>query len=133
MLIRAARERGIDKIYVQHPNHGGVVMSMDTMKEMVRAGALIEIVLSGVGLTGGGPAVVDSVNPVTDYGPQKLADIRELGPENIVITSDLGQPDRVDYARSFQMALAALADAGFTQDEIDLMTKRNPARFLGLD
>jgi predicted metal-dependent phosphotriesterase family hydrolase len=30
------------------------------------------------------------------------------------------------------MALAALAKAGFTQAEIDLMTKENPARFLGL-
>jgi hypothetical protein len=133
MLIRAAREAGVDKIYVQHPNHGGVRMSMETMKEMVRAGALIEIVLSGVGLTGGGPAEVDLENPVIDFGEQKLADMRELGPENIVLTSDLGQPGRVDYARSFQMALVALAEAGFTQAEIDVMTKQNPARFLGLD
>jgi hypothetical protein len=133
MLIRAAREAGVDKIYVQHPNHGGVVMSMETMKEMVSMGAMIEIVLSGVGLAGGGPAVVDLENPVMDYGPQKLADIRELGPENIVLTSDLGQPGRVDYARSFEMALVVLAEAGFSQDEIDVMTKINPARFLGLD
>ena len=133
MLVRAAREAGVDKIYVQHPNHGGVVMSMDTMKEMIRAGALIEIVLSGVGLTGGGPAEVDLENPVTDFGPQKLADMRELGPENVVLTTDLGQPGRVDYARSFQMALAVLEEAGFSQAEIDVMTKRNPARFLGLD
>jgi hypothetical protein len=41
MLIRAAREAGIDKIYVQHPNHGSIVMSMYTMKEMVSMGALI--------------------------------------------------------------------------------------------
>jgi predicted metal-dependent phosphotriesterase family hydrolase len=31
------------------------------------------------------------------------------------------------------MALTVLAKAGFTQAEIDLMTKRNPARFLGLE
>ena len=133
MLVRAARAAGVDKIYVQHPNHGGVVMSMETMKQMIREGAFIEIVLSGVGLTGGNADAVDLVNPVIDYGPQKLADMRELGPENIVLTSDLGQPGRVDYARSFQMALAVLADAGFTQEEIDLMTRVNPARFLGLD
>jgi hypothetical protein len=133
MIIRAAREAGVDKIYVQHPNHGGVVMSMDTMREVIEAGAMIEIVLSGVGLDGGGPADVDLENPVMDYGPQKLADMRELGPENIVLTSDLGQPGRVDYARSFQMALRVLEDAGFSQDEIDVMTRENPARFLGLD
>lgn len=133
LLIRAAREAGIDKIYVQHPNHGSIVMSMATMKEMVRLGALIEIVLSGQGLTGGGPAVVDTENPVMDFGPQKLADIRELGPENVVLTSDLGQPGRVNHAVSFQMALAVLAAEGFSQAEIDMMTRHNPARFLGLE
>jgi hypothetical protein len=133
MLIRAAKAAGVNKIYVQHPNHGGLVMSMAQMKEAVGLGALIEIVLSGEGLTGGGPKVVNAENPVMDYGPQKIADIRALGPENVVVTSDLGQPGRVNHAESFRMALAVLAEAGFSQAEIDVMTKRNPARFLGLD
>ena len=133
ILIRAAREAGVEHIYVQHPNHSGMPVSMTMMKEMIRLGAFIEVVLSGDGLTGGGPAIVDLENPVIDFGPQKLADMRELGPENIVLTSDLGQPGRVDYARAFEMALEALAKAGFSQAEIDQMTKHNPARFLGLD
>jgi microsomal dipeptidase-like Zn-dependent dipeptidase len=136
MLIRAAKEAGVDRIYVQHPNHSGMAMSMSTMKEAVRLGALIEIVLSGEGLTGGpaggGPGVVNAENPVIDYGPQKIADIRALGPENVVLSSDLGQPGRVTHADAFQMALAVLAKAGFSQAEIDTMTKQNPARFLGL-
>jgi hypothetical protein len=132
MLIRAAKAAGVNNIYVQHPNHGGLVMSMAQMKEAVRLGALIEIVLSGEGLTGGKAAAVNAENPVMDYGPQKIADIRALGPENVVVTSDLGQPGRVNYAVAFQMALAVLAKAGFSQAEIDMMTKHNPARFLGL-
>src|SRR5579871_3246947 len=132
MVVRAAKEAGVNKIYVQHPNHGGIVMSMAQMKEAVRLGALIEIVLSGEGLTGGGPKVINAENPVMDYGPQKLADIRELGPANIVISTDLGQPGRVHYAQAFQMALAVLAKSGFSQNEIDMMTKQNPARLLGL-
>src|SRR5262245_46167256 len=132
MLIRAAKAAGVNKIYVQHPNHGGIVMSMAQMKEAVRLGALIEIVLSGEGLTGGGPKTVNAENPVMDYGPQKLADIRALGPANVVISTDLGQPGRVNYAQAFQMAIAVLAKSGFSQAEIDMMTKQNPARFLGL-
>jgi len=94
-------------------------------------------VLSGEGLTGGPSgrgvaAAVNAENPVTDYGPQKIADIRALGPANVVLTTDLGQPDRVNYAVAFQMALTVLAKEGFSQAEIDLMTKQNPARFLGL-
>ncbi len=132
MVIQAAKDAGVKKMYVQHPNHGGIVMSMAKMKEAVRMGALIEIVLSGEGFTGGGTKVINAENPVMDYGPQKLADIRELGPENIVISTDLGQPGRVNYAQAFQMALAVLAKSGFTQGEIDRMTKQNPARLLGL-
>ena len=132
MLIRAAKAAGVNKIYVQHPNHGGLVMSMAQMKEAVRLGALIEIVLSGEGFTGGGPKVVNAENPVMDFGPQKLADIRALGPENVVVSSDLGQPGRVTHAEAFRIALAVLAKEGFSQAEIDMMTKTNPARFLGL-
>jgi len=136
MLIRAAKAAGVNKIYVQHPNHGGIVMSMAQMKEAVRLGALIEIVLSGEGLTGGpaggGSAVINRENPVMDYGPQKIADIRALGPANVVLTSDLGQPGRVTHAEAFRIALAVLAKEGFSQGEIDMMTKLNPARFLGL-
>src|SRR5690349_21863147 len=132
MIIRAAKQAGVNKIYVQHPNHGGIVMSMAQMKEAVRLGALIEFVLSGEGLTGGGPKTINPENPVMDYGPQKLADIRALGPANVVISTDLGQPGRVNYAQAFQMAMAVLAKSGFSQVEIDLMTKQNPARLLGL-
>jgi hypothetical protein len=132
LLIRAAKAAGVNNIYVQHPNHSGMTMSMAQMKEAVRLGALIEIVLSGDGLTGGGPKVVNAENPVMDYGPQKIADIRALGPENVVVTSDLGQPGRVTHAESFRIALTVLAKEGFSQAEIDMVTKRNPARFLGL-
>ena len=133
MVVRAAKQAGVNKIYVQHPNHGGIVMSMAQMKEAVRLGALIEIVLSGEGLTGGGPKTINAENPVMDYGPQKIADIRALGPANIVISTDLGQPGRVNYAQAFQTALAVLAKSGFSQAEIDMMTRQNPARFLGLN
>lgn len=132
MVVRAAKEAGVKKMYVQHPNHGGIVMSMASMKQAVGMGALIEIVLSGEGFTGGKPQAINRENPVMDYGPQKLADIRELGPANIVISTDLGQPGRVNYAQAFQTAMAVLAKSGFSQAEIDMMTKQNPARFLGL-
>ena len=49
-----------------------------------------------------------------------------------VISTDLGQPGRVNYAQAFQMAMTILARSGFSQAEIDMMTKHNPARFLGL-
>jgi len=132
MVVRAAKDAGVKKMYVQHPNHGGIVMSMAQMKQAVGLGAFIEIVLSGEGFTGGTPRAINHDNPVMDYGPQKLADMRELGPANIIISTDLGQPGRVNYAQAFQMGMAVLAKSGFSQAEIDMMTKQNPARLLGL-
>ena len=38
----------------------------------------------------------------------------------------------MNYAEAYQMAIAVLLKEGFAQAEIDLMTKINPARFLGL-
>ena len=58
--------------------------------------------------------------------------VRVLGPENVVLSSDLGQPGRVTHAEAFRIALTVLARAGFSQSEIDMMTRTNPARFLGL-
>ena len=116
MLIRAARAAGIDKIYVQHPTDPRVNMSMAMQKEAARMGALLEYTLGATGLT-----------------EEKLADIREVGPENVVVTSDLGQRGRMIHPDGFKVAVAALVDAGFSQAEIDMMTKRNPARFLGLE
>lgn len=115
MLIQAAKEAGVRKIYVQHPTDMRIKMPMAMMKEAARMGALIEIELSRPGLT-----------------EQKLKDIRELGPANIVVTSDLGQPGNPSHADGFKLALAALAKDGFSQADIDTMTKINPARFLGL-
>jgi len=132
MIIRAAKDAGVKKMYVQHPNHGGIVMSMPKMKEAVALGAMIEVVLSGEGLTGGNAKAINAENPVMDYGPQKLADMRALGPANIILSTDLGQPGRVNYAQAFQTAIGVLLKSGFTQAEVDLMTKQNPARFLGL-
>ena len=56
-----------------------------------------------------------------DYGPQKLADIRALGPANVVVV-DLGQPGRVTHADAFQIALAVckgLQPGGDQHDDQD--------------
>jgi hypothetical protein len=58
--------------------------------------------------------------------------IREIGPQRVIISSDLGQaanPLHPDGLLAFYQALNA---SGFSQAEIDLMAKSNPAHVLGL-
>ena len=55
-----------------------------------------------------------------------------MGPQNVALSTDLGQPGRPVHADGLNFTLQRLRQAGFTQAEIDVMTQRNPARLLGL-
>jgi hypothetical protein len=59
--------------------------------------------------------------------------IRSAGPENVVLTTDLGQAANPVPAAGFASGVQRLLDAGVTQREMDLMIRRNPARILNLE
>ena len=120
MLVRAAKEKGIDKIYVQHPLLARVGMSIEMQKEAARMGALLEYVLG------------EALGTEEEF-EHWAGSIRQVGPENVLLSSDLGQRGRAIPPDGFRIVLPRLREAGFSQDEIDIMTKRNPARFLGLE
>jgi hypothetical protein len=120
MIIKAAKAAGVKRIYVQHPMLARVGMSIEIQKQAAKEGALLEYVL--------GEAL----------GSQKEFDhwadgIRQVGPENVLIGSDLGQWGRAVPTDGFKLIIPRLLKAGFTQAQVDLMTKKNPARFIGLD
>lgn len=58
--------------------------------------------------------------------------IRKVGPEHCALSSDLGQAGNPLHPDGFEAFLKALAAAGFSKRELDLMSKTNPARVLGL-
>ena len=120
MLIRAAKEKGVNKIYVQHPMLKRVGMSIAQQKQAASMGALLEYVLG---------EALGSDEEFTHW----VEGIREVGPENVLISSDLGQRGRMIHADGYRIVLPRLKKAGFSQAEIDIMTKRNPARFLGIE
>ncbi len=120
LVIRAARAAGIERIIVTHPSSRLVRMSVEAQREAARLGALLEY---PVGLTLGGDITFE------DF----VAQIRAVGPEAVVLSTDLGQVGRPTHADGFNFFLPRLLEAGFTQAELDVMTKRNPARLLGLD
>lgn len=120
MLIRAAKAAGVDRIYVQHPLLSRVGMSIDTQREAASLGALLEYVLG------------EAVGAQEEFEHWAEA-IRDVGPENVVISSDLGQRGRPLPPDGYRMVLPRLREFGFTQSEIDVMTKVNPARAIGLE
>jgi hypothetical protein len=58
--------------------------------------------------------------------------IRAVGPELCILSSDLGQAGNALPPDGFGAFLVALRARGFTEAEVDRMSKQNPARLLGL-
>ena len=117
-LIPAAKERGVERILVTHVF--GQDATMDQMREMADAGAIMEIDWL---------AVYSGNLPLEDY----VTAINELGEFAFVMSSDLGQAGNPAHADGLRAYIRAMRDAGISTDAIDVMARRNPARLLGLD
>ena len=121
MLLREGRRQGVRQMVVTHAMNEPIQMSVPQMQEAAQLGAFIEFVGSNVG-NQDGPARMD-----------RLADaIRQIGPEFCILSSDLGQMGNPLPAPDFGAFLAAMRARGFSEEEVDRMSRRNPATLLGL-
>ena len=128
MLIRAAKDRGIERILVTHPLPEPVRMSVESQKIAAGLGAMLEYPV-GTALASNSQWQVSGEEKFAAY----VAAIREIGPEHVVISSDLGQSMNPIHTDGLSVFLGQLLQAGFSQPEIDQMTKTNPSWLLGLE
>jgi hypothetical protein len=120
LLVRAARDLGITRIVITHPLED-LTLPETIQEEVIALGALLEYPIANA-------APIGSM-PFDEF----VEHIRSAGPENVVLTTDLGQAANPVPAAGFASGVQRLLDAGFTQREMDLMIRRNPARILNLD
>jgi len=92
----------------------------EQMRQMAASGAIMEI--DWLAVHSGGRTIDEYVSA-----------IRDLGAEAFFLSSDLGQAGNPLHAEGMRAYIRALREAGITEDEIDVMARRNPARLLGLD
>ena len=121
LVIRAARAAGIERIIVTHPTSRLVGMDVATQQDAARLGALLEYPIA-LALENGSAGFDDFI-----------AQIRAVSPANVVLSTDLGQVGNPVHTDGLNAFLPRFREAGFTQADIDLMTKRNPARILGIE
>jgi hypothetical protein len=121
LLVREARRQGVQHVVVTHAMQAPVRMTVAQMQEAAREGAFIEFVYGA--LTGANPQF-----RIEDYAKA----IRQIGPASCILSSDLGQPGNPLHPDGLLAFFDALRKQGFSQGEIDLMAKTNPARVLGL-
>jgi hypothetical protein len=58
--------------------------------------------------------------------------IRAVGPAHAVVSSDSGLTGWLNHADALVHAARVLREAGFSETDLDLMFKANPAKVLGL-
>ncbi len=121
MIVREGHRQGVEHMVVTHAMKSPVRMTIPQMQEAAREGAYIEVDYGG--LLGAPPEF-----RIEDYTKA----IRQIGPQFFILSSDLGQAGNPLHPDGLAAFYEALRKQGFTQAEIDLMSKVNPARVLGL-
>ena len=122
MLIREARAAGISRIVVTHPMQG-LNMTVDQQKQAAAMGAFLEYCYVGTL-----PFAGASQKPMSVYAQNMKA----VGPAHVIMSSDLGNAVNPVHPAGMRSYIQALLKEGMTQDEIDLMARKNPAYLLGL-
>ena len=121
MLLREGRLKDVQRMVVTHPMNRRILMDLGQMQEAAGLGAFIEFVGSSM-------RTPDAKARVDEFAEA----IRRIGPEFCILSSDLGQEENELPTEGFADFLLALRARGFTEGEIDQMSKQNPARLLGL-
>ena len=121
MLLREGGRQGVQHMVVTHAMNAPVLMDVPQMHEAAKLGAFIEFV-------GGSLASADAVSRVDRFAEA----IRKIGPEFCILSSDLGQKGNALPPDGFGAVLVALRAKGLTEQDLDRMSKQNPARLLGL-
>jgi predicted TIM-barrel fold metal-dependent hydrolase len=119
MIMREAKKRGVQRMIVTHPLLGlGGAMTVEQMQEAAKLGAYIEITAGTVSRQG--PAQARAFDA-----------IRKVGPSMCFVGSDSGLPGN-NHTDALVLAARALRGAGFTEKELNMMFKDNPAKLVKL-
>jgi hypothetical protein len=119
-VIEAALDEGVRRIVVTHPEFTSQRIGVQRQRALAEKGALLERCFT---------------TPYTGKVSWDvwLGNIREVGPRHSVISSDLGQPFNPPVEDGLALAADRLLAAGFTDDEVRLMTVHNSRWLVGAD
>jgi hypothetical protein len=118
LIIAEAKRQGVEHVLVTHAmNSPGGSLSLEELREAARLGALLELVHS----------------PLTDEQLRKETEaIKAIGAASFVLSSDLGQPPNPLHTDGLLALYRGLMAQGISAADIDVMSRKNPARLLGL-
>ena len=121
LMFDEARKLGVRGMVATHGMSPPTSLTAEQALQAAHLGAFIEFV-GGTLTPPNAQARVDRI----------AADIRRIGVEHAILSSDLGQAGNALPADGFGAFMNALRSRGFADQEIDRMAKENPAKLLGL-
>ena len=121
-LIDAAKEAGVKRIIVTHPNCSVTPMSIDEQRDCAARGAYLSY------------AFLPCMPLFDRQHPAEIAKMmNSVGFEHCLLFSDFGQIVNPPSVEVYQMFLANLLAVGVPAQEVKKMASENPARLLGLE
>lgn len=122
-LVEEATDRGVDEFLVQHPHANFLNYTHDQMRTITDLGATLEFHYICTSEMMGNAATVE------DY----VSAVDAVGAENTVMATDGGATANPPAIEQFERFIAAMLDAGVSEEEIETMVKHNPKRIFNLD
>jgi hypothetical protein len=120
-LLRAAKDRGVKRLYVNHPEYI-INASIEEQKELAELGAFIEHLAIFMYPMWPTKAGIDGVVEM----------IKAVGPARTVLATDLGQVHNPPPVEGLRMFIRVLLEKGVPAEHLKTMIHDNPAFLLNL-
>ena len=128
-IIEAARDAGCDRIVVTHAEFEVVNMSVEQMKKAASMGAKLEI--DALGVLMGPQAHLPFMRHWRHVSYKESAGhIKEIGAQNFVLGTDLGQIGNPSQPDGYAMLVSGLMAEGIGREQIITMGREVPGKLL---
>lgn len=123
-VVEAARDAGVEKIVITHPEWWVVGMSLEDQVRLVKDYDVILERCYAQNMGGG-----KYYSNLAD----NLELIKTVGYEHVMVDTDGGQTENPHWELALEEYMQYLADHGIPEEQIGYMTKTTPYRLLGID
>jgi hypothetical protein len=112
-LVKTGKEMGLKRVMVTHAEFPSQNLSIQEQVELANLGATIEHCFTTM---------------YTNKAPWDVffESVRQVGPERVILSTDLGQTINPPVAEGFAMFAQKMLDAGFSKADVRRMAVTNP-------
>lgn len=120
-LAQRARDYNVHHVLFQHPDSGSVAATREETREMIAAGAIVELCALGI---------LPPFQRTTLGGLLEM--LEDAGPDQAVVTTDFFFDWVPSGPETLRMIVSAMLTAGISSRDVQKTVRDTPMRFLGL-